>query len=32
MENDTVLTNRYPSIAEESYGMHKVVLKDTKQI
>lgn len=32
MNGDTTLTNRYPSIAEESFGMHKVVLKEAKQI
>lgn len=32
LNGDAALTNRYPSIAEESFGMHKVVLKDAKQI
>lgn len=30
LNGDAALTNRYPSIAEESFGMHKVVLKDAK--
>lgn len=32
MNNDICLVNRYPSIREESFGSHKVIVKPIKTI
>lgn len=32
MDNDICLTNRYPSIREESFGSHTVIVRDIKSI